>query len=309
MKRLTALGVVFLFGCGAGPDMASPGASDKPSVVATTTIVADVLRRVGGEDVELVSLMGPGIDPHLYKPSAGDVRRMASADIVFYNGLHLEGKMAEVLEQLDGRGTSTVAIASCIPEEQLLVADVASGLHDPHVWFDVDLWRNAVDCVRDGLIAFDSGHAESYQRRAAEYSSELAELHEEVTMTLAAIPSERRVLVTAHDAFEYFGRAYGFEVKGLLGVSTTSEAGAADVQALARFVADNGIPAVFVETSVAPRYIEALREAVKARGAEVALGGSLYSDALGDVDTSAETYVGTVRANVEVIVGALGNQP
>ncbi|MCD4749904.1 MAG: zinc ABC transporter substrate-binding protein, partial [Thermoanaerobaculales bacterium] len=278
MKRLTAA-VLFLVGtlsgCG-GSDDGRDQAHFLPKVVTTTTIVADVVRHVGGDDVEVVSLMGPGVDPHLYKPSAGDVRRMAAADIVFFSGLHLEGKMGDVLGRLDGRGVPSVAVTSCMPEEALISIS-GTGAHDPHVWFDVNLWREAITCVRDALRDLDPDAAQAYAYRAEAYSEELRILDLEIEGRLATIPVERRVLVTAHDAFAYFGRAYGLQVRGLLGVSTASEAGAVDVQELADLVAEQGIPAVFVETSVSPRYIRALREAVAARGMDVAEGGSLYS--------------------------------
>lgn len=307
MRTGTILIILALAGCGGGVEHGGTPENGRPQVVATTTIVADVVRQVGGDAVEVISLMGAGVDPHVYKPSAGDVRRMAAADIVFFNGLHLEGKMGEVLEQMDGRGIRTVAVAECIPEEELIVTSAqGAGGHDPHVWFDVTLWGAVVECVRDGLIAVDPEHAADFDRRAQVYSEELEALHQEVTDRLSVIPADQRVLVTAHDAFSYFGRAYGLEVRGLLGVSTASEAGAADVQDLARFIAERKIPAVFVETSVSPRTIQALREAVAARGLEVGMGGSLYSDALGSPGGPAETYVGTVRANVETIVAALG---
>ncbi len=306
MRIVTGLILVVLAGCGGAVDQAVAPEDRRPMVVATTTIVADLALHIGGEDVDVISLMGAGVDPHVYKPSAGDVRRMAGADIVFYNGLHLEGKMGEVLEQLDGRGIRTVAVAACIEEDQLIVtSSQGAGGHDPHVWFDVALWREAVDCVRDGLIEVDPEHAGQFERRAAAYGAELDALDQEVADRLLTIPQNQRVLVTAHDAFSYFGRAYGLEVRGLLGVSTASEAGAADVRELAGFIVERQIPAVFVETSVSPRTIEALREAVAARGLEVAAGGSLYSDALGSPDGPAATYAGTVRANVETIVAAL----
>jgi len=307
MRIGTGLILVVLAGCGGAVDQGSAPEDRRPQVVATTTIVADAVRQVGGDDVEVVSLMGAGVDPHVYKPSAGDVRRMAAADIVFFSGLHLEGKMGEVLEQMDGRGIRTVAVTGCIKEDQLIVtSSQGAGGHDPHVWFDVALWRDAVDCVREGLTALDPEHAGDYKRRAQTYSAELEALDREVAGRLSTIPEEQRVLVTAHDAFSYFGRAYGLEVRGLLGVSTASEAGAADVKELADFIVVRQIPAVFVETSVSPRTIEALREAVAAQGFEVGQGGSLYSDALGSPDGPAATYVGTVRANVETIVAALG---
>lgn len=306
MRFASGLILVMLAGCGGGMDQGDVVENERLQVVATTTIVADVVREIGGDAVEVVSLMGAGVDPHVYKPSAGDVRRMAGADIVFFNGLHLEGKMGEVLEQLDGRGTRTVAVAACVPHEELIVTSAQGAeSHDPHVWFDVEMWGAVVECVRDGLAAVDPEHAGDFESRADVYADELAILHQEVTDRLAVIAPDQRVLVTAHDAFSYFGRAYGLEVRGLLGVSTASEAGAADVQELADFIAERKIPAVFIETSVSPRTIEALREAVAARGFEVTMGGSLYSDALGSPGSPAETFFGTVRANVKTIVAAL----
>jgi manganese/zinc/iron transport system substrate-binding protein len=274
-------------------------------VVATTTIVGDVVGAIGGDDIDLEVLMGPGVDPHLFKPSAGDVRRMASAEAVFLNGLHLEGKMGEVLSEMDQRGVTTVAVAECIDRSELLESAGYPGLHDPHVWFDVDLWGRVAECTRDALIEIDPDNADNYRSRAATYLADLTALGDWVRDRVASLQSERRVLITAHDAFAYFGQAYGFEVRGLLGISTASEAGTGDVQALAEFIADRRVPAVFVESSVPPRYVEALTEAVASRGFDVVIGGSLYSDALGDPDGPAGSYVGTVRSNVETIVGAL----
>ena len=294
--------LVFLAACGGPPVERGDGPL---RAVATTTIVGDVVGAIGGDDVHLEVLMGPGVDPHLYKPSAGDVRRMASAEAVFLNGLHLEGKMGEVLSEMDQRGVATVAVAECLPESELFESAGYPGLHDPHVWFDVGLWARVAECTRDALIEIDPDNAEGYRTRAAGYLADLAALDIWVLERVASVQPDRRVLVTAHDAFEYFGRAYGFEVRGLLGVSTASEAGTADVQALADFIADRRIPAVFVESSVPPRYVEALTEAVASRGFDVVIGGSLYSDALGNPDGPAGSYVGTVRSNVETIVGAL----
>ena len=306
MKSVLAMGccvvVLGLGACGGSPDAPN---DDRLRVVATTTIVGDVVGSVGGDDIRLEVLMGPGVDPHLYKASAGDVRRMAAAEAVFLNGLHLEGKMGEVMSEMSKRGIATVAVAECIPESDLHESAGYPGLHDPHVWFDVRLWERAVGCARDALIELDPEHEQGYRSRAAEYLTEMVELDRWVRERVEEVPLDLRVLITAHDAFEYFGQAYGFEVRGLLGVSTASEAGTADVQALASFIAEHRIPAVFVETSVPPRYVEALTEAVAARGFDVAIGGSLYSDALGNPDGPAATYVGTVRANVDTIVGAL----
>jgi manganese/zinc/iron transport system substrate-binding protein len=290
-------------GCGGGrPDDRTEGPL---RVVATTSIVGDLVRSIGGDVIELETLMGAGVDPHLYKPSAGDVRAMASAQVIVYSGLHLEGKMTEVLAEIGTRGVETVEVAACVPAESLLAVGGYDNLHDPHVWFDVGLWQHAAACLRDALIRIDPENAVGYQERGDAVIAEFADLDVWVREQVATLPENRRVLVTAHDAFSYFGRAYGMEVRGLLGVSTAAEAGTADVQALAAFIADRGLPAVFVESSVPPRYVEALTEAVNARGGDVTIGGSLYSDALGSPGGPAETYVGTVRANVETIVGAL----
>jgi manganese/zinc/iron transport system substrate-binding protein len=289
--------------CGPGKPESAEGKGLQ--VVATTTIVGDLVRIIGGDDVRVEVLMGPGVDPHLYKASAGDVRRMSSAQAIFYSGLHLEGKMTDVLEGMDQRGVRTLAVTGCIPEERLIALQAFPGLHDPHIWFDVAVWAETVDCVAQALVELDPAGATGYTSRAKAYRDELAALDQWVLQRASELQPERRVLVTAHDAFAYFGRAYGFEVRGLLGVSTASETGTADVQQLAEFIVERRIPAIFVETSVPPRYVEALQEAVAARGFAVEIGGSLYSDSLGNPGTPAGSYGGTVRANVDTIVGAL----
>lgn len=274
-------------------------------VVATTSMIADLARHVGGERVAVTGLMGPGVDPHLYKASEGDVTRMAGADLILYNGLHLEGKMTELFEQMPQRGIPTVAVAEAVPVEERLASATYAGNYDPHVWFDVALWRRAATRVAEALAERDPQHAATYEANRAAYDAELAALQAYVTQRVAEVPAAQRVLITSHDAFGYFGRAYGFEVEGLQGISTAAEAGTGDVQRLADLVAERRIPALFVESSVSPRGIEAVREAVRARGHDVRVGGSLYSDALGSPGTPAATYVGTVRHNVDTIVTAL----
>jgi len=288
--------------CGGAPEATD---TDGVRVVATTNIVGDLVRTIGGPQVEVEALMGPGIDPHLYKASAGDVRRMSSAEAIFYNGVHLEGKMSEVLERMGGPGVSTVAVAECVPANELIESAGFSGLHDPHVWFDVVLWSKTVGCVVETLVALDPENEAGYLERADAYQAELSALDGWVRERVEALAPDQRVLVTAHDAFVYFGRAYGFEVRGLLGVSTAAEAGTSDVQELADFIVKREIPAIFVETSVPPRYVQALQEAVRAQGFAVEIGGSLHSDSLGNPGTPAGTYAGTVRENVETIVTAL----
>jgi manganese/zinc/iron transport system substrate-binding protein len=275
---------------------------DEIHAVTTVGMIADVVSNVGRGRVEVEGLMGPGVDPHLYKASEGDLRRLERADVIFFGGLHLEAKMAEVLERI-GERRRTRAVADGIPR-RLLVGQ-GTGKVDPHVWFDVRLWQHAVTTVRDTLAEADPGNGALYRANAARYAAELAALDRYVRGQAARLPRERRVLVTAHDAFGYFGRAYGFDVVGLQGISTAAEAGARDVQDLADLIVERRIPAVFVESSVSPRTIRAVQEAVRARGSAVEIGGSLFSDAMGDVGTPEGTYVGMVRHNVDTIVAAL----
>lgn len=274
-------------------------------VVATTSMLADLAREIGGDRVAVEGLMGPGIDPHLYRPRESDVARLVGADLVIYNGLELEGKMGEVLEQVEGRGIVAEPVAEAIDEGSLLAPPEFSGNFDPHVWMDVALWRRVSTAVADALIALDPTHRETYLANAEAYQARLTALDEWVRQRVADLPPDERILVTAHDAFNYFGRAYGFEVRGLQGLSTATEAGTADVRDLAAFVAERRIPALFVETSVSPRNIEAVQAAVRARGHEVVIGGNLFSDALGNPGTPEGTYEGMIRHNVETIVGAL----
>lgn len=294
--------------CGPATDGPRDLSGREVRVVATTSIVADLVRQVGGERVQVTGLMGPGVDPHLYRASEGDVTRMADADIVFYNGLHLEGRMAELFEQMAGRGIATAAVTGGIDESRLLSPPEFQGAHDPHIWMDVMMWRDAALHVGEVLADLDPAHAEEYRTGASGYAARLDEVDAAIRARIDRLPEERRVLVTAHDAFNYFGRAYGFEVRGLQGISTMAEAGTADVQDLARFVAERRIPALFVETSVSPRSIEAVQAAVLSRGFQVAVGGNLFSDALGGEGSGAETYEAMIVHNVETIVSALAGE-
>ncbi len=293
-------------GCGGRePAAASDG---RLRVVATTGMVADLARGIGGDRVRVLALMGPGVDPHLYKASEGDVLRLQEADLVLYSGLHLEARLAHVFERMRGR-VRAAAAAEAIPADRLLSPPGFGKAHDPHVWFDVHLWRLAAERVRDVLAAADTARAEAYRADAERYLAALDSLDAYVRAQTARVPAGQRVLITAHDAFNYFGRAYGFEVRGLQGISTAAEAGTADVQALAAFIAERRIPALFVETSVSPRAIAAVRAAVRARGFDVRIAGSLYSDALGPAGTPAATYAGMVRHNIDTIVAGLLGQP
>ncbi len=273
-------------------------------VVTTIAQIADAGENIGGEHVVVESLMGPGSDPHLYAATESDTNRLSQADIIFYNGLDLEARMERVLRQL-GQQKPVVAVGERVAQARLLDGEDEDEEFDPHIWFDVQLWMQAVEAVRDTLIEVNPERTAVYEANAAAYLAELAALHAYVEAEIGRIPPDRRVLITAHDAFRYFGRAYGLEVLGLQGISTEAEAGTADVQALANFIAENQIPAIFIETSVPDRNIEALQAAVASRGFQVEIGGELFSDAMGTPGTPEGTYIGMVRHNVDTIVGAL----
>jgi manganese/zinc/iron transport system substrate-binding protein len=277
-------------------------------VVATTGMIADLARRIGGDRAEVTALMGEGVDPHLYKPSPGDIRKLTAADCVLYNGLHLEGRMGEVLEKL-AKKKVVVAVAERIDAARLLAPPEFPDQKDPHVWFDVTLWSEAAVAVRDALIQADPKGESAYRAAAERLAAELAALHEEVKTALAAVPADRRVLVTAHDAFHYFGRAYGFEVLAIQGISTDSEAGLKDINHIVDVLVQRRIPAVFFESSVPRKAIDALIEGASSRGHPVKLGGELFSDAMGASGTPEGTYAGMIRHNVKVIVEGLGAAP
>ncbi|MBM9538621.1 metal ABC transporter solute-binding protein, Zn/Mn family [Desulfobulbus alkaliphilus] len=273
-------------------------------VVTTTAQIADAVENIGGRHVAVTSLMGPGSDPHLYVASESDVSRLSEADIIFYNGLDLEARMNRVLRQL-GRQKPVIAVGETLAHVQLLKGEEKDEEHDPHIWFDVQLWMQVVETVRDTLIEVDPDRAVVYQANAEAYLAELADLHTYVLAQAHRLPAEQRVLITAHDAFGYFGQAYGFAVYGLQGVSTDAEAGTADVRRLADFIAENQIRAIFIESSVPVRNVEALQAAVASRGFQVDIGGELFSDAMGQPGTPEGTYIGMVRHNIDTIVNAL----
>lgn len=271
-------------------------------VVCTTGMVADLVQQVGGERVAVGGLMGEGVDPHIYDPPLGDVQRVNAADVVFYSGLHLEGKMADIFARR-ARRKPTYAVADSIPRDRLISA--APGQRDPHVWFDVALWREASLGVGQTLAEIDPTHADEYQARAARYAAELTSLDQWCRSQLAQIPLRRRVMVTGHDAFGYFGRAYEIEVHGVQGVSTDSQASLAHVNELVDFLVKRQVPAVFIESTLGDQNVRSLVEGCAARGHAVRIGGRLFSDAMGGAGTPEGTYIGMVRHNVDTIVHAL----
>lgn len=307
VKMLLMMGLslmLLLAGC-SQPVSDADSKEDTLNVVATTTMLADLANVIGGEHVFVNGLMGPGIDPHLYQASAGDVTLMQKADVVVYNGLHLEGKMGEIFEELDGQGTFVICLENGIEKSVLLMSEDEEAVYDPHIWFDVEIWKQAAQIVADGFANADPDHADAYKANLEQYQKELNQLDTYVRDRVSKVPERQRVLVTAHDAFNYFGHAYGFEVRGLQGISTDAEAGTADVSELADFIVERRIKAIFVESSVPPKTIEALQAAVKAKGFNVSIGGELYSDSLGGEDSGAESYIFTVKANIDTIVNAL----
>lgn len=280
--------------------------NNKLTVVCTTSMITDAVKKIGGDLIDVYGLMGCGVDPHIYRATEGDVRRLASADIIFYNGLHLEGKMSELFKKMKTHKT-TVAVTNAIPRTHLLVLSDAHNTYDPHVWFDVQLWQHVVTIIRDTLIAADPDeiHQLNYIQHAQSYLHELGMLHEYAIKKTALIPASQRILVTAHDAFGYFGRAYNFKVVGLQGISTDSDISTRDIQQLVEYIITEKIPAIFVESSIPHRTLQAVQHAVQASGWHVTIGGELFSDALGNPNTQASTYIGMIRHNVDTIVNGL----
>ena len=276
-------------------------------VVATVAMVADIVREVAGERATVEGIIGEGVDPHLYKPTRSDVARLLGADVIFYSGLMLEGKMADTLVRV-ARDKPVNAVTELIDESYLLEPAEMMGHHDPHVWMDAGAWSVCVEAVAKALGAYDPDHAAEYAARAAAYREKLKALDDYARRVIQTIPASSRVLVTAHDAFNYFGRAYGIEVMGIQGLSTESEAGLEDINRMVSMIVERKIRAVFVETSVAEKNIRALVEGARSRGHDVAIGGLLFSDAMGAAGTYEGTYIGMIDHNATIIARALGGQ-
>ncbi|MCT4584684.1 MAG: zinc ABC transporter substrate-binding protein [Peptostreptococcaceae bacterium] len=300
---LLTLVLVSFVGCNNNKE--AKAENSKLKIVATTTMLRDLVLEIGKDKVDVEGLMGYGIDPHLYKASAGDVDKMSKADIIIYNGLHLEGKMAEIFESMENLNKKVLAVGDIIPKEELIKVESDTKSYDPHIWFDVSLWIKASKYVEEILVESDYDNKDFYEENAKLYIEELEKLDEYIVNQIKELDKNKRVLITAHDAFSYFGKKYNFEVRGLQGLSTVSEAGTLDVKNLADYISDNKIPAIFVESSVSPKNIEALKDAVSSRNYNVEIGGELYSDSLGDEKSGHETYIKTFKHNVDTIVNAL----
>jgi manganese/zinc/iron transport system substrate-binding protein len=282
-------------------------AADEPlRVVATTGMIADIVRVLAGERAEVTALMGEGVDPHLYRATRSDMARMLEADVIFYNGLLLEGKMTDALVRVARSGKPVFAVTELIDESYLMAPPAFAGAFDPHVWMDPIAWMKAVEVVRGNLVQLDPAGGAVYDANAAAYLDRLQALDAYAHEVLASVPADRRVLVTAHDAFGYFGRRYGFGVQGIQGLSTESEAGLKRIEELVAFLVERKIPAVFVESTIPEQSVRALIAGARARGHEVTIGGTLFSDAMGRPGTYEGTYVGMIDHNVTLIGRALG---
>ena len=273
-------------------------------IVTTTGMIGDAVKNLVGDSAEVISLMGPGVDPHLYKATQGDLERLQQADVIVYNGIHLEGKMSEILEKIATKKI-VIAMGDGISKEKLRMLDAKAQVYDPHIWFDVALWKEAVAAMAKTLATKQPTLATTINKNSVDYLTQLDSLHIEVKAKMASIPKAQRVLITAHDAFGYFGLAYNTEVKGLQGISTVSDFGLNDVTQLVNLIVERKIKSVFVETSVSDQSIKAVLDGCRQKGHNISIGGTLFSDAMGAADTPEGTYQGMVRKNVATIVAAL----
>ena len=308
---MVALGAA-LAGCGPGaaPEPGGAGNDDAgPYTIATTVgMISDITRQVAGDRATVEGLIGPGVDPHLYRPTRTDVQKLLDADVILYNGLLLEGKMTDALIRAANAGRRVHAVTELMDEQYLLEPEEFAGHHDPHVWMDPAAWAKAVEVVRDRLSEYDPKGGAVYGANAGAYLAQLGALDAYAAEVLSTVPGGQRVLVTAHDAFNYFGRRFGFEVVGIQGLSTESEAGVRDIERLVDLLVERKVGAVFVESTVSERNINALIAGAKARGHTVVIGGRLFSDAMGDAGTYEGTYIGMIDHNVTTIARALGGQ-
>lgn len=274
-------------------------------IVTTTSMITDLVQNIGGDKVAVQGLMGAGVDPHLYKASEGDVSKLSNANMIIYSGLHLEGKLVEVFEKMKRQKIKTIAVSDALDKKELIGSTLFASNYDPHIWFDVKNWEKITIYVEKQLSEALPEHKEYFKANAAIYLEKLKVLKQEIEAEIATLPEDKRRLVTAHDAFNYFGKAYKFDVVGLQGLSTATEAGVQDVQKTATYIIDHKVKAVFIESSVPRRTVEALQAAVNSKNHEVVIGGTLFSDALGNPGTPEGTYIGMFKFNVHTIVNAL----
>lgn len=286
----------------------SGGIPEKPgplTVVATIGMISDMVEEIGRENVEVTVLAGAGVDPHMYKPTPSDIKTLKNADIIFYNGIELEARMADAFVSLARNGKKTFPVTENIDPKEFREPEEFEGKYDSHVWQDVLIWKQAAQKIEKELTAADPKNASEYEKNAEVYYAKLDALHKKIQAEWKKVPKESRVLITAHDAFGYYGLLYGIEIRGIQGISTESEASARDIDDLADFIVERNIKAIFAENIVSGESIRALQEAVKAKGGEVKIGGELLSDSLGEKGTKEGTYIGMMESNLEKMVNAL----
>jgi len=306
MKRIIAflsISLLFFTACEQTNDKKDAG---KLYIVTTTQMIADAVRNIAGDEAEVISLMGPGVDPHYYKATQGDLEKLTKADIIFYNGLHLEGKMQDVFEKFS-KQRMVVAVSKDIAENELIVTSDQGQetIHDPHIWHSVNLWKNVVPVITESLVSKDSENASSYEENGSVFIEKLTNLDETTSAAISQIPKQQRLLITSHDAFNYFGKTYDIEVKGLQGISTVSEIGIKDITQMVDVIIKRKVKAVFVESSVNERNLRAVIEGCQKKNWEVQIGGTLFSDAMGADETPEGTYIGMIKYNTNAIVNAL----
>lgn len=290
---------LLLFGCSTEVD-----GEKKGIVVATTGQIADAIKEISGDHLQVSALMGPGVDPHLYKATQSDLSKLDKAEVIFYNGLHLEGQMLDIFEQM-AKDKTVLAVGETLDTKQLLASDSDAMLHDPHIWFDIELWKGVVQAISLQLQKEYPEFKEDFQQNEMSYLKKLDDLQSYAKKRVEEIPELQRILVTAHDAFNYFGRSQGFEVRGLQGLSTDSEYGVKDVQEMVDFLVANKIKAIFIESSVSDKAMKAVIEGAKEKGHDIVIGGELFSDAMGAEGTTEGTYIGMYQYNIDIIVDAL----
>ena len=273
-------------------------------IVTTTGIIGDVVEQVAGDSAEVTSIMGPGTDPHIYKPTPGDIDLLDGADVIIANGLHLEGKMAEMLDKYS-QEKPVIFIADGIRTSKLIKSADFEGAYDPHIWFDTKIWMEGMEYMTEELIKLDTSCRQYYEKNFESYVSEIEKADDWIADQLESVPEDQRILITSHDAFSYFGRRYGLEVRGIQGISTNSEVGLKDISDMVDFVIEREIPSIFVETSTSDKTAQSIVDGCKDKGYKLRLDGPLFSDALGEPDSEGGTYIGMIRKNVKVIVEGL----
>ncbi|MFT5724384.1 MAG: manganese/zinc/iron transport system substrate-binding protein [Bacteroidia bacterium] len=300
--HLFVIGIVILSGCNS--NSSETDADTRPVVVTTTSIVADIAINLCSDFADVESLMGPGVDPHLYKASHGDIELLTNGDVIIYNGLHLEGKMSQILEKLNPSKT-VIAVSDGIDHTKIRTINADANVHDPHIWFDITMWADGVKHVSKELIKKFPDQKDTIESHTKTYLHEMDSVHQACLKLVEALPVDKRILITSHDAFEYFGRSYNFRVRGLQGISTLSESGLKDVTDMVNFIIDNEIKAVFVENSVPQKALRSVIDGCRSKGHDVVVGGELFSDALGADRTPEGTYLGMMYYNVETVINGL----